>query len=220
MTTSALPQTPATPSSTPPIPGVVFNWADLAQYKNEKRFLDGDPPDIKTFWAGRDDVHGLLRDVLKSAQHSIVLNMFGYDDDELDSIIREKLDTEHIFVQMSLDSTQATGVHEKAILSKWSNDKIGNSIAIGTSAKHAISHLKLLIVDGVYLVTGSTNWSASGEGLQDNECTIGNNAVRAAAARTVLDINHDFMLKQMAKPARAAAVSASNGQPPPQATPA
>ena len=52
-------------------------------------------------------MHGLLRDVLKSAQHSIVLNMFGYDDDELDSIIREKLETEHIYVQMSLDSTQA-----------------------------------------------------------------------------------------------------------------
>ena len=206
MTVGALPHTPATPSPTPPLPSAVFNWADLAQYKQEKRFLDGDPPDIKTFWAGRDDVHGLLRDVLKSAQHSIVLNMFGYDDDELDSIIREKLSTEHIYVQMSLDSTQAQGVHEKEILAKWSNDSIGNSIAIGTSAKHAISHLKLLIVDGVYVVTGSTNWSASGEGLQDNECTIGSNAVRAAAARTVLDINHDFMLKQMA---------AKNSQPTP-----
>ena len=213
--TGALPQTPASPSPTPPIPGAVFNWADLAQYKTEKRFLDGDPADIKTFWAGRDDVHGLLRDVLKSAQHSIVLNMFGYDDDELDSIIREKMDAEHVFVQMSLDSTQAQGVHEKELLAKWSNDKMGNSIAIGTSAKHAISHLKLLIVDGVYLITGSTNWSASGEGLQDNECTIGNNAVRAAAARTILDINHDFMLKQMAaKPAQPAAAPSSNAQPP------
>jgi phosphatidylserine/phosphatidylglycerophosphate/cardiolipin synthase-like enzyme len=204
VTSGTLPQTPATPSATPALPGVVFNWADLAQYKSEKRFLDGDPSDIKTFWAGRDDVHGLLRDVLKSAQHSIVLNMFGYDDDELDAIIRTKLDTEHVYVQMSLDSTQASGVHEKDILARWSNDRMGNSIAIGTSAKHAISHLKLLIVDGVYTVTGSTNWSASGEGLQDNECTIGNNAVRAAAARTVLDINHDFMLKQMAAKAQAA----------------
>ena len=88
---------------------------------------------------------------------------------------------------------------------------MGNSIAIGTSAKHAISHLKLLIVDGVYLVTGSTNWSASGEGLQDNECTIGNNAVRAAAARTVLDINHDFMLKQMAAKKTQPAASGATG---------
>ena len=193
-----LPKTPATPSPTPPVAGAVFNWADLAQYKLEKRFLDGDPADIKTFWAGRDDVHGLLRDVLRSAQHSIVLNMFGYDDEELDAIIRQKLSQEHVYVQMSLDSTQARGVHEAEILKLWANNGVGNSIAIGTSAKHAISHLKLLIVDGVYTVTGSTNWSASGEGLQDNECTIGNNAVRAAAARTILDINHDFMLKQMA----------------------
>ena len=227
-----LPKTPVTPSETPPVAGAVFNWADLAQYKLEKRFLDGDPPDIKTFWAGRDDVHGLLRDVLRSAQHSIVLNMFGYDDDELDAIIRQKLSQGHVFVQMSLDSTQASGQHESEILKRWANDGIGNSIAIGTSAKHAISHLKLVIVDGVYTVTGSTNWSASGEGLQDNECTIGNNAVRAAAARTILDINHDFMLKQMAAKhagadkastavpeAGAARTAAANGKPRVRAAP-
>jgi hypothetical protein len=211
-----LPKTPATPSPTPPVAGAVFNWADLAQYKLEKRFLDGDPPDIKTLWAGRDDVHGMLRDLLLSAQHSIVLNMFGYDDEELDAIIRQKLSQGHVYVQMSLDSTQASGKHESEILKRWENDGIGNSIAIGSSARHAISHLKLLIVDGVYTVTGSTNWSASGEGLQDNECTIGNNAVRASAARSILDINHDFMLKQMAaKRARVtkAPAAGTNGKP-------
>lgn len=76
---------------------------------------------------------------------------------------------------MSLDKSQAGGVHEKDLLAKWSNDQFGNSIAIGTSeVHHAISHLKVLIVDGVYSVTGSTNWSIS-------------------------DLNHDWMLKQMAE---------------------
>ena len=32
--------------------------------------------------------------------------MYGYDDDQLDSIIREKLAKVHIFVQMSLDESQ------------------------------------------------------------------------------------------------------------------
>jgi len=177
----------------------VFSWDDLAQFKQEKRFLDGYPPDLRTFFSPRDDLHGLLVDLLSSAQQSLVLNMFGYADDELDSIIRDKLASEHVYVQMSLDKTQAGGTHESAILAKWNNNAFGNSIAIGTSdVKHAISHLKILIVDGVYTVKGSTNWSLAGEQQQDNELTLSRNAVVAAETRAILDMNHDWMLKQMA----------------------
>jgi phosphatidylserine/phosphatidylglycerophosphate/cardiolipin synthase-like enzyme len=106
-----------------------FSWDDLATYKAEGRFLDGYPGDERTFFAPRDNVHGLLAD-------------------------------EHVYVQMSLDRSQSTGAHERAILASWSNDSFGNSIAIGTSSVHnAISHLKIVIVDGVYTVKGSTNWS-------------------------------------------------------------
>jgi phosphatidylserine/phosphatidylglycerophosphate/cardiolipin synthase-like enzyme len=181
------------------VSATVFSWDDLAQFKKEGRFLDGYPPDLRTFFSPRDDLHGLLTALLSSAQHSLVLNMFGYADDELDSIIREKLASEHIFVQMSLDKTQAAGAHESEILAKWNNNAFGNSIAIGTSdVKHAISHLKILIVDGVYTVKGSTNWSLAGEQQQDNELTLSRNAVVAAETRAILDMNHDWMLKQMA----------------------
>jgi hypothetical protein len=50
----------------------------------------------------------------------------------------------------------------------------------------------------VYTVKGSTNWSLSGEQQQDNELTLSRNAVVAAETRAILDLNHDFMLKQMA----------------------
>ena len=151
----------------------VFQWDDLFRFKREGRFLDGYPPDLRTFFSPRDDLHGLLKELLSSAQHSIVLNMFGYADEELDTIIRGKLTSEHVYVQMSLDKTQASSVHEQRLLAKWHNHSFGNSIAIGTSnVKHAISHLKILIVDGVYTVKGSTNWSVSGEGQQDNELTL------------------------------------------------
>jgi len=63
---------------------------------------------------------------------------------------------------------------------------------------NAISHLKIVIVDGVYTVKGSTNWSLSGEQQQDNELSLSRNAVIAAETRAILDLNHDFMLKQMA----------------------
>ena len=124
--------------------------------------------------------------------------MFGYDDDQLNQIIQGKLADEKVYVQMSLDLSQASGMHEKQILAKWANDAFGNSIAIGTSSVHnAISYLKIVIVDGVYTVKGSTNWSLSGEQHQDNELTLSRNAVVAAETRAILDLNHDFMLKQM-----------------------
>jgi len=125
-----------------------ISWDDLARYKAERRFLDGYPADFRTFFAPRDDIHGLLTALLGSAQHSIVVNMFGYDDDELNNIIQSKLADEHIYVQMSLDRSQATVEHERKILTRWNNDAFGNSIAIGTSSVHnAISHLKVVIVD-------------------------------------------------------------------------
>jgi hypothetical protein len=46
-------------------------------------------------------------------------------------------------------------------------------------------------------VKGSTNWSLSGEQQQDNELSLSRNAVVAAETRAILDLNHDFMLKQM-----------------------
>lgn len=177
-----------------------FNWDDLSQYKAEKRFLDGYPADRRTFFSPRDEVHPLLLSLITSAQHSLVLNMYGYDDKDLDQAIRQKLDSDHVFVQMSLDKSQAGGKTEKEVLAAWSNTDFGNSIAIGTSSvKHAISHLKVLIVDGVYTVTGSTNWSISGESAQDNQLTIDRNAVVASEMRAELDLNHDWMLKQMAE---------------------
>jgi phosphatidylserine/phosphatidylglycerophosphate/cardiolipin synthase-like enzyme len=196
-----------------------FNWDNLAQFKAEGRFLDGYPDDQRTFFAPRDNVHGLLVAVIGSAQHSIVVNMFGYDDDELNKIIQSKLANQNVYVQMSLDRSQSTGAHEKQILATWANNAFGNSIAIGTSSVHnAISHLKIVIVDGVYTVKGSTNWSLSGEQQQDNELTLNRNAVIAAETRAVLDLNHDFMLKQMAGSAGGLAnlkASTNPGQMPP-----
>jgi hypothetical protein len=140
-----------------------FSWDTLVRYKVDGRWLDGVSADYRTFWAPRDDIHGLLRDLLTSAQHSVVLNMYGFDDTELDNIIRGHATTDHVFVQMSLDKSQAGGIAEKTILQNWNNQAIGTSIAIGTSSQHAISHLKVLIVDGVYTVSGSTTgvWAAS-----------------------------------------------------------
>jgi hypothetical protein len=41
-----------------------FVWDELAQYKAEKRFLDGYPPDQRSFFSPRDDIHPMLASLL------------------------------------------------------------------------------------------------------------------------------------------------------------
>lgn len=160
-------------------------------------FTPGYPEAVRTFFAPVDDIHAVLTAVLGSATSSLAVAMFGFDDMQLSDILRKALESDHIFVQVSLDSTQAAGKTEKAILATWNNDRIGNSIAIGQSAKHAISHMKLAVIDGLDIVTGSTNWSSGGETRQDNQLTIIRDGSVAAQARQRLDLVHDSMLKQM-----------------------
>jgi phosphatidylserine/phosphatidylglycerophosphate/cardiolipin synthase-like enzyme len=175
--------------------------AELDKFKAVP-FVTGYPDTARTFYSPVDQVHDALKALVGSATKSLVVSMYGYDDAELDAAIRDKLDSDHIFVQLSLDKTQAAGAHEKAILQKWDNDGIGNSIAIGHSERGAIMHLKMVIIDGLDVVTGSTNWSTSGESDQDNQLTVIRDALVAAEARARVDIIHDNMLKQMAKPAK------------------
>jgi phosphatidylserine/phosphatidylglycerophosphate/cardiolipin synthase-like enzyme len=72
-------------------------------------------------------------------------------------------------------------------------------VAIGTSEHGAIMHRKMVIVDGLWRISGSTNWSTSGETLQDNEATNLLDATACTEARTVLDIEHNKMLAAMLK---------------------
>src|ERR1700716_291191 len=93
-----------------------FDWNQLHTFKGDGRFLDGVSADYRTFWSPVDQIHELLVSLLTSAKHSLVLNMYGYDDPDLDAIIREKIANERVYVQMSLDSSQAAGKAEAALL--------------------------------------------------------------------------------------------------------
>ena len=157
------------------------------------------PMNIRTLYAPVDRVHDALKALLQSATKSLVITMYGYDDADLNATIQAQLANEHIYVQLSLDSTQAAGQTEKAILATWGADQIGTSVAIGRSEKGSIMHLKMVIVDGLDVVTGSTNWSADGENKQDNALVVIRDPYVAAEARARLDIIHSEMLKQMAR---------------------
>lgn len=169
---------------------------DLDQYV-KGTVAAGASPTTRRFYSPIDDVPGALQAVIGSAQHSVVVAMYGEDDETLTQLLAGYLKDPTVYVQITLDKSQAGGVHEKALLDKYLHDAIGTSVAIGTSEKNRIMHRKMAVIDGVWLITGSTNWSVAGETKQDNELTISYDAVECARARTVLDIEHDKCLKAM-----------------------
>ena len=98
---------------------------------------------------------------------SVKMNMFGYDDAELNSVLMGLVHNPSVMVSVTLDKSQASGPTERAILSSdVGQDAAGfaNDFAVGTSATDQISHTKGGILDGIVAFEGSTNWSSSGEG--------------------------------------------------------
>jgi hypothetical protein len=96
-------------------------------------------------------------------------NQFGFDDPQINDAIMLMLHNPSITVQATLDKSQASGAHERVILASdeaQSPTAFGNSFAIGESATHQISHTKggVFVGQGI-AYEGSTNWSASGEGV-------------------------------------------------------
>src|ERR1700678_1015951 len=93
--------------------------------------------------------------------------MFGYDDDELNDIIMAKVKDPEVTVVITLDKSQAGGVHEKTLIAadqKLNLAAYNSHFVVGQSATHQISHTKGFVADGKVGAEGSTNWSASGEG--------------------------------------------------------
>lgn len=185
-----------------------FSLEDLAPYKREKTFPQSDSKDFRVLYVGRDDVHGALAYLLARCSRSLKFNQFGYDDDALDQIIRGLVDSSHVYVQGTLDKSQASGVHEKKILATW-DPTMRNSFAIGESATHQISHTKGGVIDGLVAYEGSTNWSASGEGTivaadgsdvgrkaQNNTLAVYTNPVEINAFSAELDEEHTVALAQ------------------------
>jgi hypothetical protein len=171
------------------------------------------------FFVGRDDVHSILLDLITNEHMSFKMNMFGYDDQTLNDAIFALFKNPSIHVQISLDRSQAGGVHEKQLLTadeQQDPSDFANSFVILESETSQISHTKggVLASQGIYF-EGSTNWSASGEGTgislvadvsnpkgfkaQNNTLLVSCNPVGLSRFSVQLDVEHQTGLKQAAK---------------------
>jgi hypothetical protein len=144
-----------------------FDLLDLQQYTQEKAFSPTASKDFHLFFVGRDDVHDILKYVLSRVRVSLYLNMFGYDDAELNDILMAKVLDPNVTMLITLDKSQAGGKHEKALIDADRQHELAafnTHFAIGQSSTHQISHTKGFVADGKVGGEGSVNWSASGEG--------------------------------------------------------
>lgn len=177
------------------------DWDALAAFAAQP-FAPGWPDDQYTFFSPVDRVHEVILAVVRSASISLMGNHYGFDDDEVSAAMLAKFKDAQLACMLNLDSSQAAGTHEKVLLESWAS-YVGNSVAIGQSAKSAISHLKVTVIDGLYVISGSTNLSLSGEQKQDNELAVRRNPLLAARYAGIIMHNHLTMLNQMAAKAPA-----------------
>jgi hypothetical protein len=161
----AISQTPSGPAT--PDTLQTFTLDDLAPYTREGVFGPTASDVFRVFYVGRDDVHSVLKHLFSRVRLSVKMNMFGYDDDELNTILSGLVKDPTIMVQVTLDKSQAGGVHERAILASdeaSDPETFAADFVVGQSDTHQISHTKGGVLDGIVGFEGSTNWSSSGEG--------------------------------------------------------
>ena len=164
------------------------------------------PPDSRMFFAGDDDVHGVIVAVLKAATRRITVAMYGYDDPDASALILSAMRRAGMVVQVTLDSSQAGGVHERKLLGAYldpaTDTPLSSVVSIGRSEHGAIMHLKMLVIDGEWVVSGSTNWSGSGESKQSNQLTVTRSrALAFDAEHEISKIHLDQLQKAHAKEA-------------------
>src|ERR1035437_554401 len=129
-----------------------LDWAKLGTYAAAP-FPHGWNPDEWLLMAPRDPgVHQAILDVLNSAAHSVYFNDFGFTDVDAATTIQAKCADPNIVVVGNLDSTQESGPTEKALIQTDFAADLGTSIAVGRSIHSAISHLKVQVVDALYVI--------------------------------------------------------------------
>jgi hypothetical protein len=192
--------------------------AVLGQFTPEGKLTLG-YGDHYLFLVGRDDVHGVLHHLLTNESLELDGNAFGYDDEQLNQDILDLFKKPNVRVQMTLDKSQAGGVHEKKIVAAdEASDPVdfNNSFAIGQSETHQISHTKGYVFLGQSTwAEGSTNLSGSGEGVgislkadvanpagfkaQNNTLVVSTNPIGLQRFKAKLDAEHAIAKAQQSK---------------------
>jgi len=144
-----------------------FTLDDLARFTSEHVFSPQCSPDFRIFFSGQDDIHGVLYELFSRVTRSLYLSMYGFDDNQINDVIMQKVLDPNIIVWVSLDASQAGGKHERALLDADRQQNLVDfqtHFAIGQSPYHRILHTKAACFDDLIAIEGSVNLSNDGEG--------------------------------------------------------
>jgi phosphatidylserine/phosphatidylglycerophosphate/cardiolipin synthase-like enzyme len=164
----------------------------------------GYPVHTRVLYAPVDDVHGALAAVVGATKASLAIAMFALSDRPLADAVKGLCANPAVQVRITLDASQAITSWETALLAAESYP--ATDIAVGTSEKHNLMHLKLAVMDGRFTVHGSTNWTISGERTEDNAIVVIDNRAISVEATARLDAIHAWMLAHPVTAAEAAAL--------------
>ena len=95
-----------TPAQSSTRPLIRQRRSNHSQFTLEQRYFDNPSNDFHLFYVGRDDVHEILKYILSRARVSLYLNMFGFDDGELNTIPMEKAKDPNVTMPVTLDKSR------------------------------------------------------------------------------------------------------------------
>lgn len=141
----------------------------LGQFTAEGRLIGGYGQHY-IFFAGQDDIHGILRYLVQHETVALKMNMYEYTDAELNADVLA-LVRAGVQVQVALDWLMSVSTHalwpETDLIT--ANQQLGadfyDHFVTVRSVTHQISHTKggVLLGQGIAF-EGSTNWTKSGQG--------------------------------------------------------
>ena len=116
-----------------------FDLLDLQQYTPERAYSSTASKDFHLFFVGRDNVHDVLKHVLSRARVSLYLNMFGYDDDELNEILMAKATDPKITMLIAAASARRCWTPTNSM--RWRN--WANAQTLAAQPRHAQPQCRL-----------------------------------------------------------------------------
>jgi phosphatidylserine/phosphatidylglycerophosphate/cardiolipin synthase-like enzyme len=166
---------------------------------------------MRVYMSPFHDTLGAYLDVLRSAEKSIHINIFGFHVPAMTDILIAKHKA-GVVVDVILDHSQAEGRAELAEIRKL--QLAGVPFLIGTSSRHGqLLHLKATVVDGQRVECGSWNYSESASD-QLNDVQVIDDVRMAEWYLLVHDIvrafivRHERIFQPRGEPAMAAALAA------------
>ncbi len=142
-------------------------------------------------FAPDDDCKSMLLNLAQSAKSKIRIADYSFNMSELVDILIEKHKS-GLDVSLILDKSQSAGRTENTQIVRLK--EAGVPYIVGTSDKHRIMHLKVIIVDDIYLGSGSYNFTEVA-GLESNNFQIVEDSDIVGKYISDWQATHDWIVK-------------------------